>query len=406
MAYPYLISSSLLIPDSVVSEVGPHDYNGTRFQSFYDYTNENLEVHKSTDQGQTWSECDAANHPVAHNGADNGRMYGAHRDESELHFTFRYSGGSGALGIVVFDMATETWGSVITGGPTPFGSPTITGALTRAAYNIIHRYGSHVVFYPVNSGDGFGTPKVNGVVYNGSWGTPFEVFPTGGSFFGSGMSGAYLNPTTDRIHAIGINGNRELWHRSLSSADVLGPLQAIPTSVANASQIQCVGLGIVYERDSKTYIAFPFSGGSRLHSAASITPTPVVAIAESLEEPVWEVRTVSGLADDIRIPEVLATMASSCVYDGDALHIVWVTNDNRIMHSCYKGKSWATPDQLDSLGANNNNAVARVISSGVIGVLLGGALAGTYNDAYYHQFNISCSADSCGSASTGGVLTF
>ncbi len=167
------------LPDNVLSQggyndIGPIKYNGNLYVAgIRVQTNvaqpypKKVAVYKSTDSGATWTPLDTANAPSCLASA---------ADSDSTHIYFAYSNSVSQpfpweTRLVVFDLATETWGAPITGGPNSAGYFSFLGR-----YFSIKRLsnGDLWIFYPVGT-ISVGADSVMAVKYDGSWGSPITV---------------------------------------------------------------------------------------------------------------------------------------------------------------------------------------------------------------------------------------
>jgi len=88
---------------------------------FVDQTNNTVEVWKSTDNGATWAESDAANHKSI-NTNSNAKVIDAKKLDTSLYVL--YPTTAGLWTVTAFSMATDTWGTTTSGS-----GPSMTGGL-------------------------------------------------------------------------------------------------------------------------------------------------------------------------------------------------------------------------------------------------------------------------------------
>jgi hypothetical protein len=124
MAYPYALNTDLELPlDSTYNErTGPFFFGETRFGVFTDYVSnpQRLEVWKSENAGQTWTECDEGNHPEVVT-PFTPSVFSADTDGTRIYIHFLHQGSHPSASVAVFDMSTEQWDAIYDGGPDVFG---------------------------------------------------------------------------------------------------------------------------------------------------------------------------------------------------------------------------------------------------------------------------------------------
>jgi hypothetical protein len=141
MAYPTLLPNELMFPDpasfahvTASNTLGPYIFRNSLYIVVQDHAGATVEVWKSIDLGVSWNEVDAANHPSCKPDAgiseDNGN-YGFQSFSSTTDPRLTgiiyvcYIDPLGPLRIKSFDTNSDTWGSVLLGGP-DFGDPAVT----------------------------------------------------------------------------------------------------------------------------------------------------------------------------------------------------------------------------------------------------------------------------------------
>lgn len=124
MAYPYALDTDLALPlDSTYNErTGPFFFGDTRFGVFTDYVSSppRLEVWKSENAGQTWTECDVGDHPEVQN-PSTPSVFSADSDGTRIYIHFLHKGSHPSASVAVFNMETEQWEDIFDGGPDVFG---------------------------------------------------------------------------------------------------------------------------------------------------------------------------------------------------------------------------------------------------------------------------------------------
>ncbi len=194
MATPYLIESTTTnIGQPLTPYQGPFKRGANWYAAINDFTiapfgTNLIGVSKSTDDGVTWAMQDQANEPTF--GGNCSIADGGTRISSAFnHF------GPTEIRLALFDTGTDTWGSVVTGGPTDpiFGS----GAGQHLLHAILSN-GDRVVCW--ETGIGGGNNRIKVALYNGAWQTPIIIqSSTGGNpveLF------SLLVDSSDRVHIL------------------------------------------------------------------------------------------------------------------------------------------------------------------------------------------------------------
>ncbi len=312
---------------------------------------------KSTDLGLTWAVADLTNSAKL-NPFQGEQNFSVVTVGSLLYVLFQYgvSGGSVAdyqLRIAVFDMATETWGSTITGGPITACSISSTGgevweqdiggvkmalALDPSGLGFIIQY--------LSAGDNnpnvvrhVGDPYICSYVtcsFTGTWGAPVdfaiplpqsETYPDDPtSYYGSTPHGIVVAPS-GRVHFffnsllsnLGIPNSYRIFECNLMSGVLSGYTlvtdDVFPTNFGTGGALPDTG-------DPNSLVGFPKINGTELlipyigvwDSGASSpydpqTNTSVkVARATSAATPVWTLQTVTTAAN--QGPNVGATFTT------------------------------------------------------------------------------------------------
>ena len=295
-----------------------------------------LAVMKSTDAGLTWAEVDAADHLTGHE--VNCSIY---KSGNILYIAWKKRNTSAAgdynLLISSFNLATEQWASVATGGPNPGGGATGTKMVIRpnGDYVILTNTGTNrsVVDFP--------TQGVHYVIYDGSWGSPVLVSPDDPDYKSQQIQ--LDSVTANLVHFYYVYAgfaSSDYKHRSLNAADALGTAQAILTP---STIMWALGVPTVY-------------GGNLIvpcidDTGAVYYPWVLIGTAEGDADPVWSLDQIS---DTVKImpPANADNNASFALLNGDGdLVVFWVTPIpntgmgvvNFLMYSVYDGVSWGDP---------------------------------------------------------------
>lgn len=320
---------------------GPFEYGGNYYSvvevgqasSSY-WVDWYLAMMKSTDNGATWLEVDAANHPLGHEVSasifqSGNVIYIAYKKRNSSTI------GDYNLTITSFDLTTELWDTTpITGGPNPGGGYTGTKLVIRpnGDYVILTSTGTS------RSAVDFPAVGVHYVIYDGSWGAPIPVTVASASFI------------SEQIQLDGVTANlvhfyyyysitSDYLHRSLDATDTLGTEQTLYSTPATHA------LGV------------PTSYGGKLRvpcaddTGAVYYPNVLVGDAEGDVDPTWSLDPISATVK-MMPPLFDDNGASFALLDSTGnLVVFWITPIpnagmgvvNYLMYSVYDGVSWTDP---------------------------------------------------------------
>lgn len=298
MALPFSFSSELKWSSHRALMHGPFENGTNLYAVLIDDTADTLEVWKSTDSGDSWSEQDSGNHKtvVASQAC-------CHTVQSGTTLYIAYLIASDVVNIVPFSMATDTYGTVITGGPTA----AVAGTASALSPPILSRRsdGDYVVLHngPTQSIMGTGYRRVLYSRHEGStWTLDTDVagidvqihYDTRAAILGS----------SDRVHFFWTDAtNSDLKHRSLTSANSLNTIQDVDTSVTIGNYTA----GIPTLNGSE--VVLPYK-----HSTGDLN----VARATSADDPSWSTQTVTP-AD----PESTDANPGAAAVDGSVVYVFW-----------------------------------------------------------------------------------
>lgn len=407
MAYPYQITNAAHLP-ATIFEPGPYLYGSAIYAVLHDRTNHHVEVWRSTDAGVSWAEADAANHksvrssPAAEQVIDTFERDG----DSNLYILYTVGGGT-TLNIAAFDRATNLWGTVITGGPTPtFG---------RACMLVRLSTGDFRVYF--TDADGSARRRIGIQTYSGTWsGTTyiFEPTVTETTAFSYFLKSIVVD-ASDNVRALataGSGGNYRM--RSYSAAGSLGTLNSWNSFFEHQGAASTYsGPSILFAPGSAELLAFPvflqqqFSGPSLCRPATLICDN--AAVPDSV--------SASPIADDIITDDgsSLHEPYASLIWSSPALTLYysWMDGvpDFKIRRACSKMGAWTAPTDVFVPASGVNQQIrycsARLLGSNV-GILFssGSTGFGTYERPQYYQEALpSCAADSvCAEGATEGAL--
>lgn len=425
MAYPYQISSSAFVPDPAFTP-GPYSYNGNLYvalESNPPGSGDYIHVYKSSDDGQTWSEQDSSNKKNYEVRALN-TNFDTFRSGSKLYITYIPFSGT-QLSIAEFDMSTDTWGTVITGGPEPepfsvtfedtrFKSFVLSNGNIRTIYmnykaaTVRHQieiaeyasgsWGSGTVLWEPSVTDDYDDmdywlhnaaidPDDNiGIMvyavptgFDASSGTfRFGVYYAGGSFGGSIRNG---------LHLFKINPP--------PASDLITGTPAILT------------------RADGSY-AFAFPAGQITVLPSQFLWVPGVLIAEP-SDGVTSIRAETIAAEHTCSDSAQFTSPFfSLIYDGESMFLYYpnqgaiaADDDNKIQRACSNHFAWSTGVDVYTPAASVNSRIAlvaaQIVNTNKVGIVFSAysdnQATRTFRYPHYYQEDMpTCSQNGCPAA--------
>jgi hypothetical protein len=292
---PNLVTSLVSTPN-YAQHAGPFEIGADLYAAAFDESGgtDKVRMYKSADGGGTWTEQDAANAPSSYSNAfGNGhRFIDVQQAGATLYVGFLSTGG--AFHIAPF--TSDTWDSIISGGPTLGGVSIYNSFVRRSA-------GEYLIFYAVA-----GVPPLKtmtGALYSGgSWGSPFTV-TSANAMIGavSDSSGRSLIFFEKGIASGGVGGDENhLLLRTYTAGNVLsadfditadlndlGLISGLPAVYTNADGLEVVS--IAYVR------AIQFEGTLD----ESLTMHSAFATARTADSPVFTLEEISYMNNPIGI---------------------------------------------------------------------------------------------------------
>lgn len=403
MAYPYQITNAAHLPGTIF-EPGPYLYGSAIYAVLHDRTNHHVEVWRSTDAGATWAEADAANHksvrssPAAEQVIDTFERDG----DSNLYILYTVGGGT-TLNIAAFDRATNLWGTVITGGPTPtFGGACMLVRLSTGDFRVYFTEGAAPFHIGIQT-------------YSGSWSGTTYAFDPGvtetASF--SYFLKSIVADASDNVRALataGSGGNYRM--RSYSAAGSLGALNSWNQfSEMGAPQSNYSGPGILFAPGDANLLGFPVFLYHNIAATSVCRPAALLA---------GNVATPESVAGHIVVDNILTDDGSSVheafgslVWSSPALTLYYSWMDGvpqfKIRRACSKMGAWTAPTDVFVPASGVNQQIrycsARLLGSNVGILFSSGSIGfGTYERPQYYQEALpSCAADSVCSAGQSSI---
>jgi len=279
-----------------------------------------LRMYKSTDDGTTWIEKDPSNAPSTYKTGGFSRFRSdTQQDGATLYVGYIETGGT--LNIIAFSSTTDTWGTIISGGPS------IASTSNYMIFSLVRRVsGEYMVFWSdtyVASYTG-----VQAALYSGgAWGVPFSTSAT------AGLVGA-CSDSTGRTYVF-------MWYPdSVYDHQIQCRTYTYPGNVLSSVIIVCtdntavgaggfISLPVIYtptngiESICLSYartIRYPLSGGGiqaeKAHTAFAISP-----IGDS---PVFTTEEVSYLNTPVGFGSEESQDLLVIPVDGEP-YVLWVT---------------------------------------------------------------------------------
>lgn len=329
MALPATIGDSdVRWPDYCISYIGPF-VNGTDlYACLVDKTNNQIEVWRSTDGGDTWSEQDSANKPSC--SAVDGRRTCYAVQSGAAFFVAYPSNSADATNIKPFSMSTNVWGTAITAGPVIQATAAPNG--TFPLLYAIRSDKSHVIFYNGATQSVMGTAytRIKIHYYNGAWNGPFDVVGSANSPLANTLPGTQIDYSartavlgaSDRVHLFWTaSTSGSLFQRSLLSGNTFASFQPVVDEaqllVGQLNKYTC-GTPTSYVQGSDTNLVIPFQVTTGPFSIGL-----AINRAASADQPSWGPQSIS---DSGHGPNS-ASGNMSAVLDDTTVYAFWGSNN-------------------------------------------------------------------------------
>ncbi len=422
MAYPYQISSSEFIPDPAFTP-GPYSYNGNLYVALESHpagTGDYIHIYKSSDQGVTWAEVDSGNRKN-YESRDTNTNFDTFRKGSKLYITYIPQGGT-QLSIAEFDMATDLWGTVITGGPEP--EPfSVTFQDTRFKSFVLSNGNIRTLY--MNYKAATVRHQIEVAQYAGSWGAGVVLFEPSVTDTYDDMDYWLHNAAIDPDDNIGImvcavptgfDGNSGRFRFGVYSA--AGSMSAIYRNALNLFKIDpppasdlVSGPSAILTRSNGDYV-FAFPAG-QISAGADFEWVPGVLYVEP-SDAVTSIRADNlATGTNYSDSQALGSPFFSIVYDGTALFMYWpsqvlATDANKIQRACSKGFAWSAPTDVftPAIGVDQRIKLvcAQIVNTNKVGIVFSAysdnLAAKTYRYPHYYQEDLpTCSAVGCSGGS-------
>lgn len=325
-------------PNHKNSFVGPF-INGTDiYACLVDTTNNQIEMWKSTDEGETWTEQDTANKPSCSATAALKTCYCAVSGDT-IHVAFP-SNSANAVNIKPFNMTNDTWATSITGGPVIQTNDSLVILLTPLIL-ASRADGSFVIFYAGATQSIMGTAyeRIKIHYYNGAWNGPYDVIGSANSPLSNTLPGTETNyqvgtivkGADERVHLFFTNNSTgSVYHRALLSGNTFATGQQLFVNCDRLTGYS-IGMPVSYTSGSATHVVVPYD---RLTS-----PRMVVVRGDSADQPIW----TSGVVADVTAHGTAAISGSVAVLTskGVEVYIAWYARSDDTF--------WLDNDQGDTI---------------------------------------------------------
>jgi hypothetical protein len=322
MALPFSFSSELKWSISRNGRHGVYENGSDLYAVLIDATNNHVEVWRSTDGGNSWSEQDSAGKPSISTTASR-KSVDVVQAGTTLHVAVLR--GTGPALVANFSMATNTWGtataegSVVSGGSNSGNAPIFLARRSDGDYILVHQGATESVM-------GTAYRRVTYSRHEGSTWTVAQAVSATGVQSHYDAHAAILGDS-DRVHIFYTDSaNADLLHRSLTSANVLNAVQTVDASVHVTINHS---VGVPVKNGSELFIPYVDSDQNiadvRVNSADSPTwPSPNTGITPSLG-PEYTDSNFAG------------------VYDGSNYRVFWRSSTNSGIYQNIHSGTWGTP---------------------------------------------------------------
>lgn len=316
---------------------GPYAYGGN-YYLFTSYLplgvgNGYVRVFKSAAL-QTWAALDTANEPLA-TYVNGGHGIDTCRVSNVIHVCYLDAVGNYAL--TTFNLATETWGAKITGGPTQnvFEASKFNPGLLAVLSS-----GDRIIGYHLASG---GTPTESRyVVYNGAWQAPVTINNA------SRLLMSIAQDNSDRVHFLTYNNGDRTYRDYVLAAGVL----AAPVSVFTTNNASTFCGKVAYNSGTDT-ILFSFT-------QVNVNIEVIVAEGTPSAAPVY---TTTVLGDS---GPILNFVFSACIVGSTLQFVVVIREDETLVYFKKTAGVWGAETQYWTLTDGSSPA---------------GSILGTYRPA-------------------------
>jgi hypothetical protein len=266
------------------------------------------------------------------------------------------------LNLNTFDMATDTWGTVITGGPHETGDG--SNSQIRVWPVLLSDLTTWVILYNVGDATFHSPTDVKLITYNGSWGSP-QTFNTEGSSATYGMSLIQvLIDSSDRVHGwyahVVSTTNTDLYYNNFIASTIGTSQDIFPGWNAGLNTGISTGPGIYNSATDELIFAAQKLNGTlfdlySIHGTPSSAPVftskliSTTASGEFQDAP-GILKSDSTLGVGIQLNGTISldpyyfdgiTFGTS----GQVVRCFWIWNKgsvalNKILYSEYSGTSW------------------------------------------------------------------
>ncbi len=354
MAYPYPISplttdadtGGFYRPQNIFVRGADLYFLGAHYSALALPEEANMHMFKSSDAGATWAEVNAAGAPLflrsqnfsSYQGMPSS-LRGKLKTGSTTLILIPYCRKNGAiygeLCFVEFNMATDTWGVPVTGGPIVLGVDASDNSVREVV--AVYRPGTndYLFAYLARRGVAFGPPQSyapiysDAVVYAGGWGVPWQLAgaPVDQNYFIRDM---VHEPVSGRTHCFiaywhidaspPTTGGIELYHRTIRPDNTMTALALAASGLGFYIFASTVGSAIL---TAGGHIAIPFLRNNPIPPQSNQPWPQSMALAVEAESPVWTAYDVSAVTTSQVTTGLVGVGGWQIAYDGTNIVGYW-----------------------------------------------------------------------------------
>jgi hypothetical protein len=296
---------------------GPFVVGSALYVVFPDKTNNKIEVWKSTDGGETWTEQDSAGEPSMTANVIGKTIYGCTLVSGIFYIGYSDS-GLGNAAIKQFDTSTDLWGTRLDMGATGAATGVTAGPLQL--YIITRSDGTHVGLHNGATETVMGTAyrRIKARYYNGTtWNGPYDVIGSANSPIANTLPGTQTHydvrsivlGASDRVHLFFTYSGGGLSQRTFLSGNTFAN-QQIANGGSSTIGVYAVGIPLTH---GSTTLLVPFY--------RTATSDLSLIEAASADVPTWTLEQIS--ATTVSNPEFTAANPGALAINGTTIHAFW-----------------------------------------------------------------------------------
>jgi hypothetical protein len=378
---PYTIDSKAQRGKWFPTVLGPFLEGVARFLVAPDWNTFKLRAYRSLDTGQTWVEQNSGGAPTISNDGL-GQNLSIARDGSTLWVA--YPDGSNNLALIQFNLSTLAWGTPITStialgkqdGYSDGGGDFKVLLARRPADSTL------VILYQSQSESiaGHRWDRTRVVRYDGSWSASAEAFGVSGETRDYTPVGAILG-SSDRIHlfsssANSTNSEGRLYHRTLTSGNLLETIQLVTTDVYPLMEGPISPAVVLPNGD----LLVAFMGTSFNVSAA---------VAASADLPTWALETITS--NPANKPDGSFTNVAGAVC-GSTAFTAWTRSFREVWVARKTNSVWQVPEFVWDQGLNDVEVVTARGEATFLGLPFSYAPDGVIFEVRYLELPLTAAA--------------